>query len=154
MKIAVAADHAAVDMKDEVVRYLKELGHKVDDLGPFNKDRVDYPDYAARACDLLVKDEVDRVVLICGSGIGMAMSANKVPGCRAALVHDAWEAEMCRRHNNANVACFGARSQGIEIVTSSLKVFLESGFDGGRHAGRVAKMSKMDGSGVNELPGE
>lgn len=154
MKIAVAADHAAVEMKDELVHFLKELGHKVDDLGPFSKDRVDYPDFAARACDLLVKDEVDRVVLVCGSGIGMAMSANKIPGCRAAVVHDPWEAEMCRRHNNANVACFGSRSMGIEMVTASLKVFLESGFDGGRHTGRVAKMSRLDGSATPDMPGE
>ncbi|MCZ7605186.1 MAG: ribose 5-phosphate isomerase B [Planctomycetota bacterium] len=154
MRIAVAADHAAVDMKEEVVRYLKSQGHKVDDLGPFDTERVDYPDYAARACDLLVKDEVDRVVLICGSGIGMAMSANKIPGCRAAVIHDPWEGEMCRRHNNANVACFGSRSMGIEMVTSSLGAFLDSGFDGGRHTGRVAKMSKLDGSATPDLPGE
>ncbi|MCB9894673.1 MAG: ribose 5-phosphate isomerase B [Planctomycetes bacterium] len=153
MKLVTAADHAAVDMKDELVRFLKELGHQVEDLGPFSKDRVDYPDYAARACQLLMQDECDRVILVCGSGIGMAMSANKVSGCRAAVIHNSWEAEMCRRHNNANVACFGARSMGIEIVTGSLKVFLETEFEGGRHTGRVAKMSRLDGSAASDIPG-
>ena len=153
MKLVIAADHAAVEMKDELVKFLKELGHHVDDLGPFSKDRVDYPDFAARACERIAQDECDRVVLVCGSGIGMAMSANKVPGCRAVVIHNSWEAEMSRRHNNANVACFGARSMGIEVVTSSLKVFLETEFEGGRHTGRVAKMSKLDGSAINDIPG-
>ena len=154
MKLVTAADHAAIGMKDELVLYLKSLGHQVEDIGPFTKDRVDYPDFAMRACRLLVQGECDRVVLVCGSGIGMAMSANKVPGCRAVVIHNSWEAEMSRRHNNANVACFGARSMGIELVTSSVKVFLETEFEGGRHTGRVAKMSKLDGSAATDMPGE
>jgi ribose 5-phosphate isomerase B len=154
MKIAIASDHAGFEMKHLLAAYLKESGHHVDDLGPFNPDRVDYPDFAKRACQRLVDRSVHRVVLVCGSGIGMAMSANKVPGCRAVVVHNGWEAEMSRRHNNANVACFGSRSMGIDVVKNSLDVFLSSEFDGGRHTGRVAKMSKLDGSGVNDLPGE
>jgi len=154
MKLVIAADHAAVDMKEEIASYLRELGHHVEDLGPFNKDRVDYPDFAARACARLAEDECDRVVLVCGSGIGMAMSANKIPGCRAAVIHGPWEGEMCRRHNNANVACFGARSMGIDVVKAGLKAFLESPFDGGRHTGRVAKMSRLDGSAATDIPGE
>lgn len=152
MRIAVAADHAAIEMKNELVSFLKEDGHQVDDLGPFSADRVDYPDYAARACTRLAENSAHRVVLVCGSGIGMAMSANKIPGCRAVVVHNGWEAEMSRRHNNANVACFGARSMGIDVVKQSLRVFLATEFDGGRHTNRVAKMSKLDGSGVNDLP--
>ena len=153
MKLVAAADHAAVEMKDEVVQFLKKQGHQVEDIGPFTKDRVDYPDFAQRACQLLVQGECDRVVLVCGSGIGMAMSANKVPGCRAVVIHNSWEAEMSRRHNNANVACFGARSMGIELVTSSLLVFLATQFEGGRHTGRVAKMSKLDGSASTDMLG-
>jgi ribose 5-phosphate isomerase B len=84
----------------------------------------------------------------------MAMSANKVPGCRATVIHDPYEAEMCRRHNNANVACFGARTQGIEMVCASLKVFLATEFEGGRHTGRVAKMNALDGSAALDIPGE
>lgn len=154
MKLVIAADHAAIDMKEAVGAYLRQHGHDVEDLGPFTKDRVDYPDFAERACRLLVQDECDRVVLVCGSGIGMAMSANKVPGCRAAVIHDPYEAEMCRRHNNANVACFGARTQGIEIVLASLKIFLNTEFEGGRHTDRVAKMNALDGSASMDLPGE
>jgi ribose 5-phosphate isomerase B len=154
MKIVIAADHAAVEMKETVGAFLRQSGHHVEDLGPFNKDRVDYPDFAERACKLLVQDEADRVVLLCGSGIGMAMSANKVPGCRAAVIHDPYEAEMCRKHNNANVACFGARTQGIEMVCASLKVFLSTEFEGGRHTGRVAKMNALDGSAALDIPGE
>lgn len=144
MKIAVAADHAAVDMKNEIADYLKELGHTVDDQGPFNKDRVDYPDFAARAAHLVSKDEVDRAVIMCGSGIGMSMSANKIPGCRAVVIHNSWEAEMSRRHNNANVACFGSRSMGIEVVKHALKTWLATEFEGGRHTGRVDKMNRLD----------
>jgi ribose 5-phosphate isomerase B len=154
MKLVIAADHAAVDMKDTVGRWLREHGHHVEDIGPFTKDRVDYPDFAERACKLMMQEECDRVVLLCGSGIGMAMTANKVPGCRAVVVHDPYEAEMSRRHNNANVACFGARTQGIEMVIASLKTWLETEFEGGRHTGRVAKMNALDGSGARDIPGE
>jgi ribose 5-phosphate isomerase B len=154
MKLCIAADHAAVEMKETVGQWLRTHGHHVEDLGPFTKDRVDYPDFAERACKLMIQEECDRVVLICGSGIGMAMSANKVPGCRAAVLHDPWEAEMARRHNNANVACFGSRSQGIEVVLASLKVFLATEFEGSRHTIRVAKMNTLDGSAASDVPGE
>jgi ribose 5-phosphate isomerase B len=154
MKLVIAADHAAIETKAQVVEFLRTLGHQVEDIGPHTKERVDYPDFAQRACKLLVQDECDRVVLLCGSGIGMAMSANKVPGCRAAVIHDPWEGAMSRRHNNANVACFGARSMGIEMIQAGLKVWLETEFEGGRHAGRVAKMNALDGSAAADVPGE
>ncbi|MCA8918080.1 MAG: ribose 5-phosphate isomerase B [Planctomycetes bacterium] len=154
MKIAIAADHAAFDMKNELVAFLRESGNQVDDLGPFSADRVDYPDFAARACARVADKSVHRVVLVCGSGIGMAMSANKISGCRAVVAHNSWEAEMARRHNDANVICFGSRSMGIDVVKQSLAVFIATEFDGGRHTGRVAKMSKLDGSAISDVPGE
>ena len=154
MKIAIAADHAGYELKHKRAAYLREAGHHVDDQGPCSDERVDYPDFAERACRRLVDKSVHRVVLVCGSGIGMAMSANKVSGCRAVVAHNSWEAEMSRRHNNANVICFGSRSMGIDVVKHSLDVFLATEFDGGRHTGRVAKISRLDGSAVNDLPGE
>jgi ribose 5-phosphate isomerase B len=154
MKIAIASDHAGYDMKSELVRLLKEEGHSVDDLGPADANRVDYPDFAARLAGSIAKGINQRGVLVCGSGIGMAMSANKVPGGRAVVAHNSWEAEMSRRHNNANIICFGARSMGIEVVAHSLKVFLATEFEGGRHADRVSKMSRLDGSAAADLPGE
>lgn len=146
MNISIASDHAGFAMKQMLAQWLSEQGHKVHDCGPADDKRVDYPDFASRACELLRKGAVERAVLVCGSGLGMAMAANKVPGCRAAVLHSEWEGEMSRRHNDANVACFGARSMGPDIVQSCLKMFLATGFDGGRHADRVAKIGKLDGS--------
>lgn len=154
MKIAIASDHAGYAMKTELAALLKEKGHQVDDLGPHDDQRVDYPDFAKKVAENVVKGLSRKGVLVCGSGIGMAMSANKVPGCRAITIHNSWEAEFCRRHNNANVACFGGRSMGIEVVKGSLEIFLKTGFDGGRHADRVAKISKLDGSAASDIPGE
>lgn len=154
MKIAIGSDHAGYTMKQELVAYLKEQGHQVDDIGPWDDQRVDYPDFARRVADNVVKGIAQRGVLVCGSGIGMAISANKVPGCRATTLHNTWEAEFSRRHNNANVACFGARSMGPEIVRGCLDVFLKTEFEGGRHADRVAKIGRIDGSAAPDIPGE
>jgi ribose 5-phosphate isomerase B len=144
MKIAVAADHAGFALKQELCALLRKQGHEVLDCGPESDARVDYPDFAARAARAVSGGRAERAVLVCGSGIGMAISANKVPGCRAAVLHNEWEAEMSRRHNNANVACFGARSMGVAIVERCLEVFLAAPFEGGRHAERVDKMNALD----------
>lgn len=144
MKIAIAGDHAALELRQLVAKVLKDLGHEVQDLGPFNADSVDYPDFAKSACERVSRGEAERAVLVCGSGIGMAIAANKVKGCRAAVLHNEFEAEMTRRHNNANVACFGARQHGPAIVERCLKLFLETPFEGGRHAARVDKINALD----------
>lgn len=144
MNVVIASDHAGFAMKETLRQWLAEQGHKVQDAGPASDARVDYPDFAAKACEVLQGDQAERAVLVCGSGIGMAMSANKVRGCRAVVPHNEWEAEMSRRHNDANVACFGARSIGIEVAQNCLKVFLATGFDGGRHAERVAKIGALE----------
>ena len=154
MKIAIGSDHAGFAFKQELAAYLKEKGHEVEDVGPADDSRVDYPDFADKVATLVVKGLSHRGVLVCGSGIGMAISANKVAGCRAITVHNSWEAEFSRRHNNANVACFGSRSMGAEVVKGALDVFLATEFDGGRHADRVAKISKLDGSAAKDIPGE
>lgn len=144
MNISIASDHAGFAMKQSLAHWLAEQGHQVVDCGPADDKRVDYPDFAVKACELLRDGRAERVVLVCGSGIGMAMSANRVAGCRAAVLHSEWEGEMSRRHNDANVACFGARSMGPDLVQSCLKTFLATAFDGGRHAERVAKINGLD----------
>ncbi len=144
MKIVISSDHAAVALRTKLAALMTELGHDVTDLGPADGDRVDYPDNAKVACERVATGDADRVVLVCGSGIGMAMSANKVKDCRAAVLHNQWEAEMTRRHNNANVACFGARAIGEDLALACLEVFLKTDFEGGRHEGRIAKMDALD----------
>lgn len=124
--------------------YLRELGHEVIDLGCPTPQRTDYPRYGAKVAKAVVAGEADLGVAICGSGIGISMSANKVPGCRAACVSDPLSAALSRRHNNANVICFGERIIGIETAKAILDAFLGSQFEGGRHEGRVAMLDALD----------
>jgi len=145
MKFYVATDHAGIDLKDITVEMLRAKGHEVEDLGPFSKDRVDYPDYAVKVCEAVLADETAHGVLICGSGIGMSMSANRFHGIRAALCHDAYTATMARAHNNANVLCFGERIVGVGVAESIIDSWIAGSFEGGRHAGRVEKIEAIKG---------
>ena len=140
MKFFVATDHAGIELKDYTVTLLKEKGHEVIDLGPFTTDRVDYPDYAHRLCEEVLDDERTYGILICGSGIGMSMAANRHVGIRAALCHDAYTATVARVHNDANVLCFGERIVGKGVAESILDAWIAGSFDGGRHCGRVEKI--------------
>ncbi|MDD5401313.1 MAG: ribose 5-phosphate isomerase B [Sulfurimonas sp.] len=144
MKFYIATDHAGIDLKDYTVELLKEKGHEVIDLGPFSKDRVDYPDYAIKVCEAVLADKSSQGILICGSGIGMSMAANRHSGIRAALCHDAYTATVARGHNDANVLCFGERVVGKGVAESILDAWIEGSFDGGRHTGRVAKIEKIN----------
>jgi len=145
MKFYVATDHAGIDLKDITVEMLRTKGHEVEDLGPFSKDRVDYPDYAVKVCEAVLADETAHGILICGSGIGMSMSANRFHGIRAALCHDAYTATMARAHNNANVLCFGERVVGVGVAESIIDSWIAGTFEGGRHAGRVEKIEAIEG---------
>lgn len=146
MKFYVATDHAGFDLKNYTVELLKSKGHEVIDLGPFNKDRVDYPDFAVKLCNTLLADEEDADgILICGSGLGMSMAANRFSGIRAALCHDAYTATMARAHNDANVLCYGERVVGQGVVESMLDAWIAGAFEGGRHAGRVEKIEAVGG---------
>ena len=145
MKFYVATDHAGIDLKDITVEMLRAKGHEVEDLGPFSKDRVDYPDYAVKVCEAVLADEHAHGILICGSGIGMSMSANRFHGIRAALCHDAYTATMARAHNNANVLCFGERIIGVGVAESIMDSWIAGSFEGGRHAGRVEKIEAIQG---------
>ncbi len=140
MKFYIATDHAGFNIKAKVIDILNKLGCEVVDLGPDNSDRVDYPDFAHKLCDEVLNDTGSFGVLICGTGIGMSLAANKHKGIRAALCHDAYTAQMAREHNDANVLCFGERVVGLGVIESICKAFVESSFEGGRHQNRVEKI--------------
>ncbi|MCD6190775.1 MAG: ribose 5-phosphate isomerase B [Sulfurimonas sp.] len=140
MKFYIATDHAGIDLKDYTVELLKEKGHEVVDMGPFSKTRVDYPDFAHKVAEAVLADPVAQGILICGSGIGMSMAANRHAGIRAALCHDAFTATVARGHNDANILCFGERVVGKGVAESILDAGIAGSFDGGRHCGRVEKI--------------
>ncbi|MCK4736932.1 MAG: ribose 5-phosphate isomerase B [Sulfurimonas sp.] len=144
MKFYIATDHAGIDLKDYTVELLKEKGHEVVDLGPFSKDRVDYPDYAVKVSESVLADSDSQGILICGSGIGMSMAANRFSGIRAALCHDAYTATVARGHNDANILCFGERIVGRGVAESILDAWINGSFDGGRHIGRIAKIEAIN----------
>jgi len=145
MKFYIATDHAGLDLKDLTVEMLRAKGHEVIDIGPFSKERVDYPDFAVQVCESVLKDEGSHGILICGSGIGMSMSANRFRGIRAALCHDAYTAAMARAHNDANVLCYGERVVGAGVAESIVDAWIAGSFEGGRHAGRVEKIEAIKG---------
>lgn len=144
MKIAFGCDHGGFDYKDEVIKFLQEKGHTVKFFGTFTSDSCDYPDIAYPVAESVRDNEFDMGVLICGTGIGMSICANKVKGIRCAHVNDAFSAEMTRRHNNSNVIALGARIASLEEVIKYIDIFLSTPFDGGRHEGRVNKISKYE----------
>lgn len=139
--VALASDHAGFELKQALVDALRAReGLRVVDLGPATADRVDYPDYAVKLARQVVGEDADFGVLVCGSGIGMSIAANKVPGARAALVHDELTARLARQHNDARIVCVGSRTLGPLMAQAAVDAFLEAGFEGGRHADRVAKI--------------
>ncbi|MDX1809070.1 MAG: ribose 5-phosphate isomerase B [Sulfurospirillaceae bacterium] len=140
MKFFIATDHAGIDIKPDIIQMLKDMGHEIVDLGPDTKDRVDYPDFAHKLCLEVLANENTYGILICGTGIGMSLSANKHVGIRAALCHDAYTASMARAHNNANVLCFGQRVVGLGVAESILKAWCDTKFEGGRHSQRIEKI--------------
>lgn len=144
MKIAIAADHGGFELKDSMVEYIKSLGNEVVDLGTNSADSVDYPDYAKKVCEEIQQENSDLGILICGTGIGMSLAANKFEGIRAACVSDVYSAKMSRNHNNANVLCIGARVIGDEVAKLIIKTFLENEFEAGRHQRRVDKIMAFE----------
>ncbi|OXZ35879.1 ribose 5-phosphate isomerase B [Finegoldia magna] len=144
MKIAIAADHGGFELKDSMVEYIKSLRNEVVDLGTNSADSVDYPDYAKKVCEEIQKENSDLGILICGTGIGMSLAANKFEGIRAACVSDVYSAKMSRNHNNANVLCIGARVIGDEVAKLIIKTFLENEFEAGRHQRRVDKIMAFE----------
>ena len=143
LRIAVAADHGGVALKAALSEHLASEGHVVVDLGTDGTERVDYPDYGAAVGRAVASGQADLGVAVCGSGIGIGMAANKVPGVRAATVHDETSARLARQHNDANVLCLGERLVGVEVARNALDAWLTAKFEGGRHAGRVAKLDAL-----------
>ncbi len=139
MEIAIGSDHGGYDLKEEIKELLDERGIEYKDFGTDSTDSVDYPDYASLVSKAVAAEEYDRGILICGTGIGMSMAANKVPGIRAALCHDVFSARATREHNDANVLTMGSRVIGSELARAIVNAWLDAEFDGGRHQRRIDK---------------
>lgn len=144
MNIALGADHAGWKLKEGVKKVLEQNGHKVIDKGTHGEESVDYPDYAEGVARAVAQGECDRGILFCGTGIGMSITANKIKGIRAAVCHDAFTAEMSRKHNDANVFCAGARVLDPDVAKQLVLLWLQVPFEGGRHQRRVDKIHKLD----------
>lgn len=142
MKIALASDHAGFVEKERLKPLLQNLGVDFEDLGTTSEDSVDYPDYARKVAERVASGKADQGLLVCGSGAGMAIAANKVPGIRAAVAWSEETARLARQHNDANVLAIGARTTPAESIPQIVKAWLETTFQGGRHAARVAKIER------------
>lgn len=144
MKIAVSSDHRGYSLKGKILMLISDLGHEGIDFGPDSGESVDYPDYGSRVAEAVSNGTVDRGILICGTGMGMCIVANKFPGVRAAPCHDDLTAEMSRRHNDANVLCLSADLLGDRLVNRMVEIWLTTEFEGGRHARRLEKIAKYE----------
>ncbi len=144
MRIAVGSDHRGFTVKSKVVDLLRRLNQEVIDVGPHNSESVDYPDIASVVAQQVSQHAVDRGILICGTGIGMCIAANKFPGVRAAPCHDDLTAEMSRRHNDLNVLCLSADMLGEKLIDRMVDIWLKTEFEGGRHARRVDKIAGLE----------
>ena len=140
MNIALGCDHGGIDLKQEVKQLLEQAGHTVNDLGCHSTESVDYPEFADKVCGAVIDGVSDRGILICGTGIGMSIAANRHRQIRAALCHDAVTARMSREHNDANILCLGARVLGVSVALDIVQVWLETAFAGGRHLRRISLM--------------
>jgi ribose 5-phosphate isomerase B len=143
-RVAIGCDHAAVSLKDQIVKELRAGGYPVEDLGAFSSESVDYPDFAAAVSLAVAAGSADRGILICGTGIGMSIAANKFHGIRAAVCHDATTARLARQHNDANVLCMGARIVGPAVASDIVTTWLAAEFEGGRHQRRIDKIRSLE----------
>ncbi len=137
MKVAIGADHGGFELKEQIKPLLAELGHDVEDVGCFSLDSVDYPEQAKEVSKMVSDGTVDRGILICGTGIGMSITANRFKGVRAALCHELFTARMSREHNDANILCMGGRVIGPGLAREMVKIWLATPFEGGRHKRRI-----------------
>ncbi|ATD55934.1 ribose 5-phosphate isomerase B [Clostridium chauvoei] len=144
MKIALGSDHGGIELKEEIIKYLQSEGYEIKDFGTNTKDSCDYPDYAVPVAEAVVAKEFDFGILVCGTGIGIGIAANKVPGVRAALCSDTFSAHATREHNNANILTLGQRVVGPGLALDIVKTFLNTNFEGGRHQLRIDKVSEVE----------
>ena len=146
MKIALASDHAGYAEKERLKQLLQELGFEIQDFGTVSEESVDYPDYARKVAEAVSEGEAEQGVLICGSGTGMAITANKIPGVRAAVAWSEETARLARQHNDANVLAIGARTTPQSDIPKIVRAWFDTRFDGGRHAARVEKIKQIENS--------
>lgn len=144
MKIAVGCDHGGFNLKNLAKDMLIQQGIEVVDMGTYTTDSVDYPDFAAKVAQAIVGGQAERGILVCGTGIGISIAANKIKGIRAALCHDVFSATMSREHNNANILCMGERVIGLGLAEMIINAWLQTNFQGGRHACRVDKIMDLE----------
>lgn len=144
LKIAIASDHAGVDIKEEIKGLLEEMGYSFIDFGTYNRENVDYPDMAELVAERVSKGELEKGILICGTGIGMCIVANKFPGVRAALVYDLYSARYAKEHNDANILIMGGRTTDKESARKMVEIWLKSQFQGERHQRRLDKIKKIE----------
>lgn len=144
MKIAIGSDHVGIDMKKEIVNYLSELGYEVNDFGTYTSERTDYPIYGKKVADGVASGQYDAGVLICGTGIGISISANKVKGIRAAVCSEPYSAKLSKEHNNSNIIAFGSRVVGVDLAKMIVKEWLDAKYEGGRHSNRINMISKIE----------
>ena len=144
MKIAIGCDHGGIVLKSAVLEVLNEKGIDFEDLGCYTSDSVDYPDYALKVAEEVSQGKADLGIILCGTGIGISIAANKVKGIRAAVAHDLFTAEMCKRHNNANILAMGGRVISPELAKDMVRIWLDSEFEGGRHLNRINKISEIE----------
>ena len=145
MKIAVACDQGGLNLKNAVIEYVKKLGHEVEDFGTYTKESCDYPDFAAAAAEAVASGKCERGILVCSSGIGVSIVANKVPGVRCAHCHDTYCAKFTRLHNDANMIAFGEKVVGVGLMEELVSIFLTTEFEGGeRHERRVSKIAELE----------
>ena len=150
MRIAIASDHGGFDYKEQLIPYLTSLGHEVKDFGTDSTKSVDYCDFAFASCEAVANGEFDRGILICGTGTGMSLAANKVKGIRAACCSDYFSAKFTRLHNDANALCLGGRVLGPGLAIELVDVFLKTEFEGGRHARRVGQIMDIQDGKITE----
>ena len=143
MKIIVGCDHGGFELKEKVVAYLKTTGHQVEDIGTYSAESVDYPPYAVKVAQAVTGGEADRGILVCGSGLGMCITANRLEGVRAVHVAEPYGAQMSRRHNDSNVLCLAGRFVGPDLALEIVRVWLDEPFEGGRHQRRIDLIEQL-----------
>lgn len=144
MKLAIGSDHVGIELKPIIIEYLKELGHEVEDFGAYSKERTDYPFYGEKVAKEVASGNFDGGVLICGTGVGISISANKIKGIRAVVCSEPYSAKLSKEHNNTNIVAFGSRVVGSELAKMIVSEWLDAKFEGGRHASRIEMISKIE----------
>lgn len=144
MKIAIGSDHVGIELKPIIINYLKELGHEVEDFGAYSSERTDYPIYGKKVAEEVVSGNFDCGILICGTGVGISIAANKIKGIRAVVCSEPYSAKLSKEHNNTNILAFGSRVVGPELAKMIVKEWLDAKFEGGRHENRVNMISQIE----------